>query len=384
MRWRPSVIPFPRGLRWGICLVAAALSLSACAEGPPPSRLPPSASDLPLLKTIKLCDRKPAVLARLQGERHPWGAGEEVRISRTAAESGAEESLFFDQDGLLVGALFVFPGGLKLDRYPVLRDTLSKLPTSTEFYVNVAGLASQRDFTSSRLLRTGDERSTTEYLVLGEAEAPTLLMASLSVDPYVALLSVHRRDFLARIEAPAKGGQGARKGPGVEDKEPFGALQQFARGETAQLGYCGARNHALAVEAYGQALAQGLSNPAQVAEAHHKLGLAWMGKGRLDRARDELIHALQIQPNRADVINNLGEVYRRLGDPSKAIAAFERAVTLKPNYALARFNLAEMYETLNPKQALSEYETYLAIVEGIPEEEERAKQARARIEALKR
>ena len=91
-----------------------------------------------------------------------------------------------------------------------------------------------------------------------------------------------------------------------------------------------------------------------------------------------------IQPNRPEVLNNLGDVYRELGDQEKARKAFEKAVTLRPNYPLARFNLAEAYETVNPKLAISEYETYLALVEGIPEETDRATRAKQRLKELTR
>jgi hypothetical protein len=63
-------------------------------------------------------------------------------------------------------------------------------------------------------------------------------------------------------------------------------------------------------------------------------------------------------------------------------ASFERTVTLRPNYAIARYNLAEAYESTNPKQALSEYETYLALVEGIPDEAGRIALVQQRVNAL--
>jgi len=94
--------------------------------------------------------------------------------------------------------------------------------------------------------------------------------------------------------------------------------------------------------------------------------------------------SLTLRPNTPDVLNNLGTVYKELGDQDKAIAAFEKSVSLRPNYPLARYNLAEAYETTNPKRAISEYETYLALVEGVPEEAERALRARERVTVLSR
>jgi hypothetical protein len=63
---------------------------------------------------------------------------------------------------------------------------------------------------------------------------------------------------------------------------------------------------------------------------------------------------------------------------------FERAVTLRPNYAVARYNLAEASEETNPKRAVAEYETFLALAEDNPEEDARAVHARERVDALKR
>ena len=57
---------------------------------------------------------------------------------------------------------------------------------------------------------------------------------------------------------------------------------------------------------------------------------------------------------------------------------------MQPNYARARFNLAEAYEPINSNFAIEEYETYLVLVEGIEEESTRAALARDRISKLQR
>jgi tetratricopeptide (TPR) repeat protein len=367
--------------------VAIGLVSFACAADPP-SNLPPSASDLILLKSARLCDKKAAFLRGREAallRREVWGSGEEVRIAASHSESRAEESFFFDEDGLLVGALFTFPIGLNLKPYPVLRETLSQLKPTLEFYVNVAQVGSRTDLDTSALYMTGDEKSTTQYIVLGGADVPSLLLASFSVDPYATLLSPRRKEFLARVGGTDKSKSSLRTdSKGDEDKELFPALQEFARGEAAHLAYCGTRNDDIAVVAYQKAIKHGFSNKVQLAEAYHKLGLALKGKGELEEARDAIQQSLVIQPNRPEVLNNLGDVYKQLGDQEKALKAFEKAVSLRPNYPLARFNLAEAYEAVNPKLAISEYETYLALVEGIPEEADRAALARRRVKALTR
>ena len=75
---------------------------------------------------------------------------------------------------------------------------------------------------------------------LGTREQPTLLQASVTIDPYVRLFSPYRREFLERLRYPSGQKPGQQlDSQGAEDKEPFLSLQQFARGQTAQLSYCG-------------------------------------------------------------------------------------------------------------------------------------------------
>ena len=377
--WRP----------WVICGLGLSLLLNACETPARKPILPPSESDLVLLRSTTLCTPKSAFL-----KTHPvsistlkpqtWGTGQELVLLADRSPSHGDESYFFDEDGILVGTIFTFPSGLDLNPYPVLRHTLTQLKPTLEFYLNVANLSSKTNMDSSALYETGDEKTTTQYLVLGTRESPILLQASVTIDPYVRLFSPYRREFLERLRHPngQKTGQ-QLDSQGSEDKEPFLSLQQFARGQTAQLSYCRTQNYDIAAVAYQKAIASGFTNKVWLAEAHHKLGLAWEGKGEHEKAKAEMLLSLTIRPNTPEVLNNLGTVYRKLGDKANALASFEKAVTLRPNYAIARFNLAEAYEPTSPKRALSEYETYLALVEGIPDEADRIALVQQRVKALK-
>jgi tetratricopeptide (TPR) repeat protein len=317
--------------------------------------------------------------------QNAWGAGQELVFPSDRSPSHADESYFFDEDGLLVGALFSFPSGLDLSPYPVLRETLTKLKPVREFYVNVANLSSRGSMDFSTLYETGDEKTTTQYLVLAAKDHPILLQASITIDPYVRLFSPYRREFLELLRNPTGNKPGQKlESQGAEDKEPFPSLQQFARGQTAQLSYCGVHNYDIAADAYQKAIASGFTNKVWLAEAHHKLGLAWEGKGQHEKAKAEMLQSLGIRPNTPETLNNLGIVYAKLGDKANAQVSFEKAVTLRPNYAIARYNLAEAYEPTDRKRAISEYETYLALVEGIPEEADRIALVKRRIEALKK
>jgi tetratricopeptide (TPR) repeat protein len=361
-----------------------------CSSTTAPARpnLPPSATDLVLLKSTALCARKPEFLkkhAAVMQAPKAWGSGQEIMILPAQSASQGEESYFFDEDGLLVGALFTFARGLDLQPYSVLRRTLSQLKPSLEFYMNVPQLETKANMDISSLFETGDEKTTTQYLVTSSQERPTLLQASMSIDPYVRLFSPYRREFLDRIRNPTGGKAGQKmESQGSEDKEPFLSLQQFARGQTAQLAYCGDKNYDVAGDAYQKSIASGFKNKVWLAEAHHRLGLSWEAKGQLEQAKVEMLESLAIRPNIPEVLNNLGAVYMKLGEKTAALGMFEKAVTLRPNYAVARYNLAEAYEPINPARALTEYETFLALVEGVPEEETRAAHARERIKALKR
>lgn len=377
----------PRRSLWFLLCIVGIL-LTGC-ETPPPARppLPPSESDLDLLKSTKLCDLRetfheahPSIISHVQA----WGSGEELRIPQEQSLSKSEESYFFDEDGMLVGTLFVFRSGLDLEPYKTLRRTLSQLKPSLEFYLTVAQLADRQNMAGSTLYDTGDEKTTTRYLVLGDRTAPRLLEASFTIDPYVKLFSPYRKEFLDRLRNTAQQVDGQHlDSQGSEDKEPFASLQQFARGQTAQLAYCGTKNHVIALDAYQKASVSGFTNKVWQAELNHRLGVSWEATGNLEKAKGELLASLAKRPNSPEVFNNLGNVYGKLGDKQNALASFEKAVLLRPNYAIARFNMAEAIAEANPKRAITEYETYLALVEGVPEEADRAALAQKRVKALK-
>ena len=378
--------PVPRGLF--LVLAGLIMFLAAACETPPPGRnLPPSETDLILLKPGTLCQRKTDFVQQHPLStltRKPWGSGEELVVPPERSPSHGEESYFIDEDGTLVGALFTFPAGLDLEPYPVLRRTLTLLKPTLEFYINVDNLASKSDMDSSSLFETGDEKTTTQYLVISAPKHPTLLQASMTIDPYVRLFSPYRKEFLNRLRNPGakKGGQQVAN-QGAEDKEPFESLQQFARGQAAQLSYCGPQQYEIAADAFKKSIDRGFSNKVWQAEAHHRYGQSLFGLGQYEKAKAEILKSLAIRPNTPEILNNLGSVQLKLGEKDAALASFEKAISLRPNYAIARFNFAEAIESTNPRRAITEYETYLALVEGIPEEADRVALAKQRVKMLK-
>ena len=362
--------------------------ISGCQGTPSPSaNLPPSESDLNVLGPIHLCESKTTSLSRwkdLKIQRSPWGTGEEFHLKKPNSSPSQHQWLFFNDDDILVGAVVGYPDGLNLEPYPILRLTLSQLPPSREFFLNTALLLRGTQPETATIHRTGDITSTTQYVIRQKPDNyGDVLLVVVVIDPYEQLLDGFQSKFIPQI-SPQKSPSPQTPPPPSPPDTQFLASQQFARGEMALFESCGEGKTDIAIDAYGQVIHLGLKDSARLAEAHHRLGLALRNKGRLSEAQAELELALSIRPHAPGVLNSLGTVFARLGKSTQAVESFERAIALKPNYARARYNLAETYEAINPKRAMEEYETYLALVEDIPEESIRAALARDRIQKLQR
>jgi tetratricopeptide (TPR) repeat protein len=74
--------------------------------------------------------------------------------------------------------------------------------------------------------------------------------------------------------------------------------------------------------------------------------------------------ALQIDPNYAAALNQLGMLLRRNGNFLEAEAAYMKAVTVSPDYALAHYNLGVLNELYLQRleTALQHFETYQSLV----------------------
>ncbi|MDX1605272.1 MAG: tetratricopeptide repeat protein [Candidatus Competibacterales bacterium] len=83
----------------------------------------------------------------------------------------------------------------------------------------------------------------------------------------------------------------------------------------------------------------GANEPAQV---NLKLGIGYMQSGRFPLAQEKLRRALQFDPNLAEAENALGVMLEETDEPGLAERHYLRALELRPDYALARMNLARM------------------------------------------
>ncbi|GJL53699.1 MAG: hypothetical protein NPIRA02_08310 [Nitrospirales bacterium] len=362
------------------------LFLVSCSSGPTPpaSNLPPSASDLDLLGLTRLCDMMDIIDNRAHKhtfQQAAWGSGKEW-YTETSTPVRKRQWLFFNDDKTLVAVVAAYPSGLNLEPYPVLRDTLSQLTPAREFFEDSNSLIQGTQPNTILLYRTGDEKSTTQYLIReGHNHERQLLVAVIVLDPYEQLLDGAQKKFMTQA-TNMKDSTSSSQSPPTQQTTKFLATQQFARGEIALFESCPGEKPDIAIDAYRQTIQLGLEDTKRLAEAHHRLGLALRNKGQLSEAKLALEESLKIQQYSPRVLNSLGTVLVQLKNPVKAIEFLEKAITLQPNYARARYNLAEAYESVNRSRAIEEYETYLALVANIPEEATRAALAKDRLEKL--
>lgn len=91
--------------------------------------------------------------------------------------------------------------------------------------------------------------------------------------------------------------------------------------------------------------------------------LADIEAGNLEAARDTLQALVDQSPGLAAAQNNLGVVYRRLGEFEQAQTAYEAALEADPDNARAHRNLGILYDVYlqRPADALSHYERFQSL-----------------------
>jgi len=361
--------------------------LTHCSSTLPPSPLPPSASDLNLLGQAHLCQTKTEATAswlRPGSQKTAWGNGSEY-FQEISVPNKQGQWVVFNKDETLVGVITVFPDGLSLEDYPTLRKTLSQLPPAREFYLTSSQLLEGQIPDSATLYRTGEAKTTHQYYVRHRpGKDDQLIMAVFVLDPYEPLLDGSHPRFLSYLDTSSSQLEPKTTPlttPSSTDKDFLG-LQQFARGEIALFASCGTPHPDIAQDAYQRAIQYGLSETKQRAEAHHRLGLALTHLGKFPEAQKSIEAALAILPHASNILNSYGTVLVKLENIPAGIQAYEQALALQPAYAQARFNLAKVFESINPKRAIQEYETFIVLAEDNPDEAAKVAVAKAKIKTL--
>jgi lipoprotein NlpI len=80
------------------------------------------------------------------------------------------------------------------------------------------------------------------------------------------------------------------------------------------------------------------------AVAYYNRGFAYQNKGESGRAIADYDQAIQLDPNYAYAYNNRGGAYQNKGEYDHAIADYDQAIRLDPKYAYAYYNRAGTYQ----------------------------------------
>ncbi|MBI3610735.1 MAG: tetratricopeptide repeat protein [Nitrospirae bacterium] len=114
------------------------------------------------------------------------------------------------------------------------------------------------------------------------------------------------------------------------------------------------------------------SHPDRI-DLHNTLGILYRRRGMLDKAIDEYQKAIALserapeaspaRPVFPELYNNLAIAYREQGDFQKAEKIYRKAMALNPKFAPVYYNLGVLYDLyLNqPKEAVRYYQNYEAL-----------------------
>ena len=103
-------------------------------------------------------------------------------------------------------------------------------------------------------------------------------------------------------------------------------------------------------------------DPGKQAEAHYKIGVAYLNDNRIQQAFVEFHKAYDLNPHDKDVLNAIGIVYlMHLDEPTKAIEYFGKAIKEDHNFSEAYNNLGYSYQKLGKfEKAITYYKQALA------------------------
>jgi arylsulfatase A-like enzyme/Flp pilus assembly protein TadD len=113
------------------------------------------------------------------------------------------------------------------------------------------------------------------------------------------------------------------------------------------------RNYAEALRAEEAAIAL----QPQRSEFRGVRGMIWVETGQFQKAKEEFLQALKMDPNNAIAWNNLGNAYRALDELDNAETAYKKAIALSPHYAYPENGLATvLVKRNNQREAIPHFE----------------------------
>jgi cytochrome c-type biogenesis protein CcmH/NrfG len=107
---------------------------------------------------------------------------------------------------------------------------------------------------------------------------------------------------------------------------------------------------------------QTAQNP-QSAEAWIQLGHLYFDTDNYEKAIGAYQNSLALKPDNANVLTDMGVMYRRSGMPAEAIKAFSKAIAVDPRHEVSRFNkgIVLMHDLKDREGALKAWEGLLEI-----------------------
>ncbi len=189
-------------------------------------------------------------------------------------------------------------------------------------------------------------------------------------EPYKALgdlfLAAPRRLFDQAVEAYQK----------AIDLRPFYADAHVGLGDArAAKGDIDA-----AIAAYQKALTYNTVNP----RVHMSLGkIYYSEKGLYYESVQAYKRAIDLDGQSVEARMGLGEVYEDKGLYKEAVEEYRKVIDLDGKHTGAMYNLAMVYEKTDPKEAIAQWERYIALASQLPNEKDWVDVARQHLRKLK-
>jgi tetratricopeptide (TPR) repeat protein len=135
-----------------------------------------------------------------------------------------------------------------------------------------------------------------------------------------------------------------------------------------------------AIKAYNQALVYNAGNP----RVHLALGKIFFGeKGLYYESVNAYKKAIDLDPASVEARMGLGEVYEDKGLWKEAADEYRKVIDLDGKHTGAMYNLAIVFEKTDPKEAIVQWEKYIALASQLPSEKDWVDVARQHLRKLK-
>ena len=135
-----------------------------------------------------------------------------------------------------------------------------------------------------------------------------------------------------------------------------------------------------AIKAYNQALVYNAVNP----RVHLALGKIFFGeKGLYYESVNAYKKAIDLDSGSVEARMGLGEVYEDKGLWKEAADEYRKVIDLDSKHTGAMYNLAIVFEKTDPKEAIVQWEKYIALASQLPSEKDWVDVARQHLRKLK-